>query len=190
MPYKKITIAIFIILFLVSYASAQNNAITANAQGEECLSAARDILAGYGLKVDRKIPVEVCSPEVFQGHHTLISGGTGSDIGGYYQAYAPESIWILTGYNREYAIGVIAHELAHAWQSTEAPAKQEKTLKEGFATWCQYKTLMTLGAKSYAKNLFYLSDTDYSRGLRIFLEIEAKNGIQGVINYAAKATTL
>lgn len=187
MIYKKIIIAIFIITISVSFAFAQNNTITTNAQGEECLSVARNILANYGIKVDRNIPVEVCTLSVFQGHHTVISGGTGDDVGGYYQAFGPESIWIITGYSREYAIGVIAHELAHAWQSTESPAKQSKLLKEGFATWCQYKTLMALGAKAYMKMLFYLSDGDYSKGLGIFLGIEAKSGIKGVIDYARTA---
>lgn len=187
MIYKKIITAMFILLFLVSFSSAQSNPITTNAQGEECLSAARNILANYGIKVDRNILIEVCTLSVFQGHHTVISGGTGDDVGGYYQAYGPESIWIITGYSREYAIGVIAHELAHAWQSTESPAKQSKLLKEGFATWCQYKAFMALGAKAYMKLLFYLSDGDYSKGLDIFLGIEAKSGIKGVIDYARTA---
>jgi len=187
MIYKKIITTIFIMLFLASFASAQNNAVTTNAEGEECLSIARNFLAGYGITVNRKIPVEVCSLEIFQGHHTVISGGTGSDVGGYYQAFAPESIWIITGYSREYAIGILAHELAHAWQSTEAPAKQNKMLKEGFATWCQYKMLLALGAKSMANALFSLSDPDYSQGLKTYLNVEAKSGIQGVINYARTA---
>lgn len=187
MIYKKIVTTIFILLFSALFAPAQSSPITTNTQGEECLSIARNFLAGYGITVNRKIPVEVCSLSVFQGHHTLISGGTGDDIGGYYQAFAPESIWIITGYSREYAIGVIAHEFAHAWQSTEAPARQNKTLKEGFATWCQYKMLMALGAQSIANALFSLSDSDYSRGLRIYLDVEAKSGISGVINYARTA---
>lgn len=185
--YKKIITVIFIILFLALFAPAQSAPITTNAQGEECLSVARNFLAGYGIKVDRKIPVEVCSLSVFQGHHTLISGGTGDDIGGYYQAFAPESIWIITGYSREYAVGILAHEFAHAWQSTEAPARQNKMPKEGFATWCQYKMLMSLGAKSMANALFSLSDPDYSQGLRIYLDVEAKSGTSGVINYARTA---
>ncbi|MDQ7826059.1 MAG: hypothetical protein RDV48_24870 [Candidatus Eremiobacteraeota bacterium] len=160
--------------------------ITTDEQGTACCKEAKRILGLLGVKIDRDILIMVRPYDEVQVQHNS-GGGRAVEVGGYYQSHSPESIWIVAGLSRSKAIAVLAHELAHAWQSSNSPL-QDRTLKEGFAEWCKWKTLLALGELSLAGRLLSLDDPDYGRGFKIFCNVEEKGGIPAVIQYARTAT--
>jgi hypothetical protein len=88
-------------------------------------------------------------------------------------------IYIQTGLPKMLFLQVAAHEFAHAWQGENCPILSDVALHEGFAEWVAYHVL---GAYGYSYGLERLqSRTDiYGRGLKRVLDIEARQGIEGV----------
>lgn len=80
---------------------------------------------------------------------------------------------------------VAAHELAHAWQATHAPATQSPEIVEGFAEWVAYSILLTLGEQRAAARLTRRNDL-YGRGLQHFIALERSQGRPGVLQRAAR----
>lgn len=80
---------------------------------------------------------------------------------------------------------VVAHELAHAWQSTHASQTQSLKLIEGFAEWVAYRVLLTLGQQREAARLTRRSDL-YGDGLQHFIALEHQHGRAGVLQQAAQ----
>lgn len=78
---------------------------------------------------------------------------------------------------------VAAHELAHAWQSGNAPSNQSPLIIEGFAEWVAYRTLLALGQQQEAARLTRRDDL-YGRGLRYFIDLEQQQGRDGVLRRA------
>lgn len=78
---------------------------------------------------------------------------------------------------------VAAHELAHAWQSENAPSNQPPLIVEGFAEWVAYRTLLALGQQQEAARLTRRDDL-YGRGLRYFIDLEQQRGRDGVLQRA------
>lgn len=78
---------------------------------------------------------------------------------------------------------VAAHELAHAWQSGNAPSNQSPLSIEGFAEWVAYRTLLALGQQQEAARLTRRDDL-YGRGLRYFIDLEQQQGRDGVLRRA------
>jgi hypothetical protein len=172
-------------LILMSYSPLCASTIDNDIEGAICLQESRKILATLGVTVEREILLKVRPRQEVQVHF-VSSGGRSISVGGYYQAFSPETIWIVAGLDRNRTIADIAHELAHAWQSTNCPP-QDRTITEGFATWCGHKTLLYLGERQQAARLEALDDEDYGRGLKLFLSIEAKGGPKAVLDFAKTA---
>lgn len=192
---KKISLTIFIsllIIFTINGISGaeepkskiQTDSITTQEQGDECFAEARKLLTSLGITIPRQILLKVRPQDEVQTH-LANAGGRTVKVGGYYQPYGPEQIWIVAGQTRNQTISDMTHELAHAWQSTECPL-QDRTIKEGFAVWCEYKILIMLGEKVLAKQLTLREDPDYGGGLRLFLKVEKEGGIPAVLEYAKK----
>jgi hypothetical protein len=79
-------------------------------------------------------------------------------------------------------IQVTAHELAHAWQSENAPLLRNPLVREGFAEWVAYHALTRLDARKKVAQMLQRRD-DYGEGLRQLLDIEKQHGIAGVVQY-------
>ncbi|MEO8971578.1 MAG: hypothetical protein ABI406_08275 [Ktedonobacteraceae bacterium] len=80
---------------------------------------------------------------------------------------------------------VAAHELAHAWQSFNAPPTQPLKIVEGFAEWVSYRILLALGQQREAARLTRRSDL-YGEGLHYFIDLERKHGRNGVLQRAVQ----
>ena len=80
---------------------------------------------------------------------------------------------------------VAAHELAHAWQSFNAPQTQPLTIVEGFAEWVSYRILLALGQQREAARLTHRTDL-YGEGLHYFMNLERDHGRNGVLQRAAQ----
>ena len=175
-----------VVLFLIipMGASAGNlmDPVDDQEEAESAFLRVRGILSGFGITVDREILLLLRSRDEVQVHF-VSTGGRAIEVGGFYRPFAPESIWVVSGRPRGLLMGDLAHELAHAWQSTNSPL-QDRKIKEGFAMWCQYKTLVSLGREDMARQYARLKDPDYGGGLRMFLKIEEEKGLAGVIEFA------
>jgi hypothetical protein len=80
---------------------------------------------------------------------------------------------------------VAAHELAHAWQSTNSPSSQPIQIVEGFAEWAAYHILLAQGQQSEAEHLTKRNDL-YGQGLHYFINVEKSGGVLGVLQRAVQ----
>jgi Peptidase of plants and bacteria len=80
---------------------------------------------------------------------------------------------------------VAAHELAHAWQSINAPSQQPPNIVEGFAEWVAYSILLALDHQAEAERLTHRNDL-YGVGLQFFIKLEREHGRNGVLQRAVQ----
>lgn len=111
------------------------------------------------------------------------SKGIHGDLNGlFYRKGDNFNIYVLYGLRKKDLVGVLAHEMAHAWESENC--KDDLSLEdlEGFAHWVAYHALSSLGYERHARNLS-LGNNIYAEGLRKMLEREAKGGSRAVFDY-------
>jgi len=176
------------LLLLTLAAGAWAAPVSDDAAAEQLFKKARGLLGGVGLTVPREILLFLRTRDELMVENNS-TGGLAIELNGFYRAYNPESIWVVSGLSEEETLGVMAHELAHAWQSTESPL-QDRKLKEGFARWAEYHVLMAIGASEQAQMLARSPDPDYGDGLRYLLELERTQGAAAVLQLARKETRI
>lgn len=172
-------------LILLLSAPASAEVVQGDEDGAVWFQRTREIVAKLGLTVPRDILLKVRPRDEVQVQY-ISGGGLSINVGGYYQAYNPETIWIVSGQSPNMTMASMAHELTHAWQSTEAPL-QDRTVSEGFARWVEYKLLVAVGEQRRADALAASADPDYGEGLRLFLEVERRGGVEAVMKAARTA---
>jgi hypothetical protein len=92
-------------------------------------------------------------------------------------------IYILYGLREKDLIGVIAHEMTHAWQAENSVKDIPLEDQEGFAQWVAYKALIFFGDDEYAK-IMTDGDDVYAKGLTKILNIEKLYGSVAVYKFA------
>ncbi len=140
-----------------------------------------------GLTIAPAPPVQLADKDELQTKFTR--SGRSLDVGGFYQPYNPEMIYILSGLTPIETAATLVHEYTHAWQSRNCPL-QDRALTEGFATWVQYHYLMSVGESPKAYRLTRHHDPDYGASLRALLAKEKKLGKAGVIKFARTSDKL
>lgn len=88
---------------------------------------------------------------------------------------------ILSGLPQALFIQTVAHEWAHAWHGENCPLLEDPMMREGFAEWVAYRTLLALGAARQAARMLN-RDGLYGEGLRRVLRLEEQYGIRGVLH--------
>ncbi|MBI3928717.1 MAG: hypothetical protein HY319_24470 [Armatimonadetes bacterium] len=137
-----------------------------------------------GIQIQPPPPVQLVDKDELQTKFT--EGGRSMDVGGFYRPYNPEMIYVLTGYQPLECAATMVHEYTHAWQSRNCTS-QDRAVTEGFASWVEYKYLMSRGERSEAEQLKRKSNPDYGEALLKFLELEKKLGTPGVIKFARES---
>lgn len=99
-------------------------------------------------------------------------------------------IYVMKGWARDYASGITAHELTHAWQQENAPFNQEQVIKEGFASWIEYQYYDKIGAYSYAQRTKQQSDPVYGVGMQAMLDAEDAIGVKAMCQQMRRTVTL
>lgn len=94
---------------------------------------------------------------------------------------------VLSGLPRVLLIQTIAHEWAHAWQGENCPLLEDPMLREGFAEWVAYRTLIALGATREAARMLEQNGL-YGEGLRRVLRLEERYGPTGVLDHVMRNT--
>lgn len=114
------------------------------------------------------------------------NGEPGQDLTRALGVYARRGIrrglYVQSGLPRSLFLQVTAHEWAHAWQGENCPLLNNLLIKEGFAEWVAYKTLLALGDDEGIALLLARSDL-YGQGLRLALEREGGGGPAAVIEW-------
>ena len=97
------------------------------------------------------------------------------------------SIRVQKGMPKLEILETLVHEGAHACMS-EFGYKQKASLmySEGFAEWCAYKYLTSIGETQYYYNKSKRKDRIYGEGLRKMLELEKKMTADGLLDYIYK----
>jgi len=134
----------------------------------------------YGMQVPAAVQVIAVSREELEyvaRKENLIDG---SKLAGLYWR---NKIYIQYDLSVGQMYEVMAHEYSHAWQNYNCPADQEELLVEGFAEWIAYKYTQE---RSHVATFSPKGDNVYGKGLRFFLELEAKAGETGVFDYVKK----
>lgn len=94
---------------------------------------------------------------------------------------------VLSGLPRSLFIQTVAHEWAHAWHGENCPLLENPLMREGFAEWVAYRTLIALGATRQAARMLN-RDGLYGEGLRRFLRLEEQHGIASVLAHCMRGT--
>ncbi len=165
--------------------ASTGGAVQGDEDGAALFARTRDLVARLGVTVPRDILLKVRPREEVQVHY-LSGGGRTISVGGYYQPFDPETIWIVAGQSPSATMASMAHELAHAWQSTNSPL-QDRTITEGFARWVEYRLLLRVGEEGRALALAGSPDPDYGAGLRLFLDLDRQGGPTAVLKAARTA---
>jgi hypothetical protein len=111
------------------------------------------------------------------------SKGIHGDLNGlFYRKGDDYHIYVLYGLRKKDLVGVLAHEMAHAWQSENCRTDIPLDDLEGFAQWVAYHALSNLGYREHARTLVQ-GNNIYAEGLRRMLEIEARGGSEAVFDY-------
>ncbi len=109
--------------------------------------------------------------------------------GSYHTNYkGKKTMFILKGLSKDIALGTIAHELAHYYQDLNHFNSNKQMVYEGFAEWVGYKVLKSLNMEKQIKHIENNTYKSYSDGLKMYVNMEKKKGIEGVMDYFRKHT--
>lgn len=76
-----------------------------------------------------------------------------------------DTVYMLSGLRPQGFQGLMVHEYTHAWQRVACP-RQERALREGFATLVQHKWLISRGESRLAKGIADCPDPDYGPAMK------------------------
>lgn len=107
-------------------------------------------------------------------------------LGLYWSQGNRANIYVIIGLPANLFRETVAHELAHAWVSENAPHISDQDLIEGFAEWVGYKVGQCLG-DNFNPPLMKEKEGPYGRGLQRMLDLEGRGGISAVMKVLTHA---
>jgi len=134
-----------------------------------------NIPTGLGL-VDRNQLAEIIRQQS-NGQEALDPERT---LGVYARRGIRRGIYVQSGLPRLLLLQITAHEYAHAWQGENTPLLREPIVHEGFAEWVAFKVMGHYGLARQQAHMQARPDI-YGQGLKWALDVEAKQGIPGLI---------
>jgi len=141
----------------------------------------------WTLRLDRLNTEGKASVEAARMGLKIASPITGNEMGVYIERDNKREIVLLYGLPIPMVFETAAHELAHAWQAENCPAKQDIELREGFAQWVAAKVLKYKQFDVTLEKLQARMDHPYGTGYHRMARIEAMRGETGVIQYVRTA---
>jgi hypothetical protein len=87
---------------------------------------------------------------------------------------------------RPLLIQIASHEYAHAWQGEQCPLLRDLIVREGFAEWVAYHSLLEMDEQDKGEQMLRRHD-HYGAGLRHMLDIERRHGVTAVLDYCRAA---
>lgn len=182
-----------LLLVGLAHAKAANpyELIATQAQAEDVMRSVQATMAqNWGLRLTKPVQMHLVEAEEMD---KLIGDSpyAGNEIGLYTGvAGGKHQVYVMKGWARDYASGITAHELTHAWQEENTPRTQEQAIKEGFAMWIEYRYYDITGAYSYADKMRNTADPVYGVGFFAMLDTETAVGASKVADLMRRAITL
>ncbi len=164
----------------------QRSAITTEKQLRELIDIAQKGIQKLGLEINHKINYRLISKKMLDRRirETGAAIADGRNLGLFQRKNEKMSIFLQSHLPLQLALGTICHELAHVWQSENVIDRaQHKLIREGFCEWVSYKVLMLYDYHGQAELISSLDDI-YGQGFKKFFEIEKKQGLKAVLEYA------
>lgn len=90
-------------------------------------------------------------------------------------------IYIAKGLEKRRFMSVLAHEMTHAFLREAKLMNCDRYLREGFARWVEYKTLIFLGLNEEAEKIVHIKTHKYGKDVEKIFRLEKKVGTEGVI---------
>lgn len=178
-------------VLLIFLLTAVRPVLSAPTLSDEQLKAAygraQQVAQMLGMTMGRSIPLE-CRPlrEVEAAFSMKPGSLPGAGMGGYYQQWNPERIWIANDQEMWQVYYYLGSSLAHAWQLENSPRNTSDELSTAFCVWGAYKTLKECGYSQVAARFETIPAT---ANLRRLLKYERENGgLSAVISYMKKET--
>lgn len=141
-----------------------------------------------GLKLQVGAEFALVDPEHLQHIAKEIEQEPSTDsenvIGLFVRQGAKRVMYVLSGLPQVMLIHTIAHEWAHAWQGENCPLLKSPSVREGFAEWIAYKTLLAMGKSETSRKR---APDLYQEGLQNMLRLEQEKGIDGVLTFCRQA---
>lgn len=154
------------------------------------LARAWQLIGSYAdpsIKVDpRRVSIYIVDKYAFNSK-IKTSGLLGDVHGltiGYRGGRSDFHIYIIQGLPPDDTLTTVVHECGHVWQMFNAAGNLDSLHKEGFCEWLSYKVNKGLGHAQQVELLEKKKDNVYGKGLRYYLEIEKRGGVQGVLQEA------
>ncbi len=175
---KKFCAQFCLFLLLLSFAAVRANGYEVISSDEQLQKLVPKItgmlLSDFGIALRNPVSIKLAEgkklDEMYGGRYR------GAEIGLYRRTAAGHEIFIMKDMNQDEVSGTLAHELVHAWQAEACVPNQTATVKEGFASWVQFKILDSIGAYTLANSVKNQADPIYGVGMRRMLEWEEKLG--------------
>lgn len=135
---------------------------------------------GNKLALEYPVGIRTASPA------TLAEMGS-REVYGLYD-HAHNLIYVSNAISRADALGILAHELGHAWMYQHHPSadKTSEVFCEGFAEWVAYQVLTRAGSLSQASLIRGSGDPVYGDGFRWFQALEKERGSDVVLDVATR----
>lgn len=104
----------------------------------------------------------------------------------------PATVYLLNGVPEERFVTVSAHEYTHAWHGENHPRYSETSpeMREGFAEWVAYKVAQHARRTQQTALLNLPIPSIYYTGLKKYLDLERRVGVEGVLRHATSATSI
>jgi len=106
--------------------------------------------------------------------------------------YQDGVIWVSDALNRRQAVGVIAHEVGHAWffENRMDVNTPNEMLFEGFAEWVSYLALLEVGDRDAAASIEHTDQSVYGRGARKLIARHRQEGMAAVLELVLTGRSL
>ncbi len=171
---------------VISSAEPDFQRVDNNVKGKLVLAEVCQLLArAYRIEVHAPVLLEVFSPGDASAPalRWLLHGAVGS-----YQPHrlgerSAHQIFVVNELSRARFKAVVAHELVHAYERESSILQSNRALREGFARWIEYRTLLSEGEQHEAQKLLRIRRHGAGRSLRELLDIEKDRGVQGVLAF-------
>lgn len=96
------------------------------------------------------------------------------------------SISVQKGMPRLQTLSTLVHESGHACMAKYGMKHPTLVFSEGFAVWCEYRMLSSIGETKYYTKKQENADPIYGEGLRRMLELESRVSSNGILDYMTK----
>lgn len=174
-----ILVAFIIILASSNPSFAGYKVISSQQELEQTAVQVRQMLISeFGIAVRLPMTVKLVTGQEMDN---LYNGAyRGAEIGLYRRVPSGHEIYIMKDMNEDEVTGTLAHEMTHAWQAEACVPSQDIVVKEGFASWIEYKIYDKIGAYTYSNGIKAKADPVYGVGIKKMLEWEDKVGARAL----------